>query len=70
MDIPYPLRISMCTEMELSSYWQKISSMVAQEVVILTTSCAASDDNFCQNDNITFSLRVYATDKCRRNVAP
>ena len=34
------------TETERSSFWQKISSLAALEIVILTNSSAVNDENF------------------------
>ena len=38
--------------------WMMFSSLAAPEVVILTTSGAASDENFNQNDNISILLSL------------
>ena len=48
----YVSKMCYYTEMEMS-FWQNFSSLTTLEVVKMTTSGAASDDKFCQNDDIS-----------------
>ena len=57
-----------CTEMKISSFWRKFSSLAALKVVILITCVAASDGNSIQM--ITFPFQCGHDPSVKNGLAP